>query len=334
MDRLRRSLAGRAPSTLAVGSAVAALVTALIAAPAAGQDRDRLRDRCEGGGSPAGRCLDAALAVQAVTGGVGLALSGGNEFPGSASTLGRRFGTTPRVAAGARFGLVDVGVPAIDAGAGTAGETSSWVPSLQASLAVGLFDGFRPRPTVGGVLAVDVMATGGVAFLPSEGGYDGAAAAFGYGVRVGVIRESFTLPGITLSLLRRHGGAVEWNGADGSVDGAVALDGVTTTSFRGTIGREFLALGIQAGFGWDRASSDGSFTPAGGSATSGSVSFDGFTADRMLFFGGVTATWLVTQFHGELGYAAGYDARPDSGPDTFDPTAGSLLATLTFRILF
>lgn len=332
MDRLIRRPGGsrRRRATTALG-VVVALATA---SPGAGQDRDRLRDRCTGGGAPAGHCLDAALAVEAVTGGVGLALSGGNEFPGSASTLGRRFGTTPRVAASARFGLVDVGVPDIGSGAASAGDASSWVPSLQASLAVGLFDGFRPRPTVGGVLAVDVMATAGVAILPSGGGYDGAVGAFGYGVRVGVIRESFTLPGVTLSLLRRHGGSVEWKGVDGATEGAVALEGVTTTSVRATVGREFLALGLQAGLGWDRAASDGSFVPAGGSAPASPVSFDGFSADRVLFFGGVTATWLVTQFHGELGYASGYDARPDAGPDAYDPTAGSLLATLTFRILF
>lgn len=329
MDRLR-GLALRGRSVV-----VAAAVALIVVAPAGAQDRDRLRDRCEGGGAPAGRCLDAALAVEAVTGGVGLALSGGNEFPGSASTLGRRFGTTPRVAASARLGLVDVGVPAIDGGGGAVSEASSWVPSLQAALAVGLFDGFRPRPTVGGVLAVDVMATAGVALLPSGGGYDGAVAAFGYGIRLGVIRESFSLPGVTVSLLRRHGGSVAWDGVDGAVDGAVELDGVTTTSIRGTVGREFLALGIQAGLGWDRAGSEGSFAPAGGSTTSASVAFDDFSADRVLFFGGVTATWLVTQFHGELGYASGWDARSDAGSSgAYDPTAGSLLATLTFRILF
>ena len=52
------------------------------------------------------------------------------------------------------------------------------------------------------------------------------------------------------------------------------------------------------------------------------------------FFGGVTATWLVTQFHGELAYLSGYEAREGGASGgVYDPTAGSLLATLTFRLL-
>lgn len=300
------------------------------AAPSAAQDRANLAERCAVAGGGTLACRDAALGVEAVVGGVGLAFSGGNEFPGSASTLGHRFGTTPRVAGSVRAGLVDVSVPAIGGSSAEAGESSSWVPSLQAAVAVALFDGFRPRPTVGGVLAVDVMATAGLAFLPSGGGYDGAVSAFGYGVRLGLVRESFSLPGVTASLVRRHGGSLRWDGAEGAVAGAVELDGVTTTSLRATVGRELMALGIQAGLGWDRAS-------AAGAARAGSaeVSFDGFSADRMLFFGGVTATWLVTQVHGELAYASGYEAREGGAAGgVYDPTAGSLLATLTFRLLF
>ena len=127
---------------------------------------------------------------------------------------------------------------------------------------------------------------------------------------------------------------VGWFDADlkyGTV-GAVALDGVRVTSIRATIGRELMALGLQAGLGWDRASAHGSLRAAG---AGGSLPFDGFTAQRALFHGGVTATWLVTQFHGELAYASGYEARSEgSGGGRYDPTAGSLLATLTFRILF
>lgn len=319
MDRLTRA------SVL-----VGLLLTAT--APLSAQSRAELGERCAAAGGTTLACRDAALAAEAVIGGVGLSLSGGNEFPGSASTLGHRFGTTPRVAGSFRLGLTDVAVPAIDGSGGEALETSSWVPALQGAIAVGVFDGFRPRPTVGGVLAIDLMATAGVAFLPGGGGYDGATAAFGYGLRLGLVRESFSLPGVTASLVRRHSGSLRWEGVAGAVEGAVTLDGVTTTSLRTTIGRELMALGIQAGLGWDRASAGGSVDPTGGSGTA--VAFDGFTADRMLFFGGVTATWLITQFHGELAYAGGYDVRASGAAQgLYDPTAGSLLATLTFRIL-
>jgi hypothetical protein len=95
-----------------------------------------------------------------------------------------------------------------------------------------------------------------------------------------------------------------------------------------------MALGIQAGLGWERMSADGSLGPAGPASSSGVTLFDDLQADRILFFGGVTWTWLVTQLHAELGYASGFEATSAAGAGAFDPTAGSLLASVTFRILF
>jgi hypothetical protein len=324
----RRGLRGSLPR-LAVG-----LVLALGAAgPGVAQvDRDGLATLCEASGGATAPCLGVALGAEAIAGGAGLAFTLGNEFPGSASTLGKRFGTTPRVAAAVRFGFSGMELP--DGPSGTEDAASGWVPSLHGALAVSLFDGFRPRPTVGGVLAVDVIATGDVAFLPSGKGFDGAVAAVGYGVRLGAVRESFSLPGVTVSALRRHGGRVEWAGVSGDRPGAVVLDGTTNTSIRGTVGRELLAVGIQAGLGWERISADGTVTSGPATSSSGVVVFDDLEADRILFFGGATWTWLVTQLHAEAGYASGFEPLDDSAAGGFDPSAGSLFGSLTFRILF
>ena len=93
-------------------------------------------------------------------------------------------------------------------------------------------------------------------------------------------------------------------------------------------------VGIQAGLGWERVSADGTIGPATPTASSGVVVFEDFEADRILFFGGATFTWLITQLHAELGYASGFEARSQSETSGFDPTAGTLLGSLTFRILF
>ena len=323
MDRLT---APRPLSAQAILGA-ATLALCLWSLPAEAQsNRAGLRAVCEGS-SAASACVDGVLGVEALVGGLGTARALGSEFPGSASTLGRRYGTTPRVATSLRLGIADVAYPGI----GGAGEgASSWIPSLEGAVAVGVFDGFRPRPTVGGVLAVDLMATAGLAFLPGGGGFNGAQGAFGYGLRLGLVRESFSLPGITVSIVRRHGGGVEWNGVGGALPDAVRLDGLTNTSIRAVVGREFRALGIQAGVGWDAASAGGVFTPAG----STSLAFDGYETDRRLFFGGVTGTWLVVQFHGELAYAGGFDAAPEGAATAYDPSAGSLMGSLAFRLLF
>jgi hypothetical protein len=275
--------------------------------------------------------------VEAIQAGVGLLVTGGSELPGSVSTLGRRFGSTPRVAISGRLGVVNGSWPALGLGGGagaSAPERSAWVTSFTGSLAIGLFPGFRPLPTVGGVLAVDLLATAGVGLLPGGDGFQDDATAFGYGVRIGLIRESFTLPGLTVSGVRRHLNDLEWRSPEAPGAAEVRLEGPVATSVRATLGKDLLALGISAGVGWERVQSDGSFGVVRGDGTGNSVSAEGFRTDRTLFFGGLTATFLVLQVHGEAGYAAGFEPLSDRPDDAFDPSAGSVFASLSARLLF
>lgn len=313
-----------------LAAAAAALVGGAGApgAAAAQSSRAGLTGLCE---RPS-ECVDAALTVEALQAGTALLLSGGSELPGSNSTLGRRFGTTPRVALSGRLVVANGSWPALGRG-DPAPETGSWATSLQGALAVGLFDGFRPAPTVGGVLAVDLMATAGLAFLPEGDGFQADVTAFGYGVRLGVIRESFTLPGVTISAVRRHLGDVEWRSAGPAGTAAVVLESPVATSVRATVGKDLMALGIGVGVGWERVEADGRFSVPGGPGSDFPRSFSGFRTDRTLFFGGLTATFLVLQVHGEAGYAAGFDPVTGRAGDAFDPSAGSVFASLSARLL-
>lgn len=290
--------------------------------------RDGLAARCA---DPAA-CLDAVLAVEAIQAGSALLLTGGSELPGSASTLGRRFGTTPRVALSARLAVASGSWPALGRGE-PAPDAGSWAASFQGALAVGLFDGFRPLPTVGGVLSVDVLAAFGLGLLPRDDGFDGNVSAFGYGARIGLIRESFTLPGVTVSAVRRHLGDVEWNGSGPAGSASVVLESPVATSVRATVGKDLLALGVSAGIGWERVESDGSFMPPMGTERGGPVPFSGYRTDRTLFFGGVTATFLVVQVHGEAGYASGFDPVEGRAAGAFDPSAGSVFVSLSARLI-
>jgi hypothetical protein len=322
-------------SALAAGLALLALAAA---APVDAQSRDDLTARCVdlGGGSAEAGCLAGALATEALLGGVGLALAGGSELPGSPSTIGRRFGASPRWALSGRAGLTQFDWPALE---GDVGSTEgAWVPSLQGALAAGVFDGFRLGPTVGGFLSVDLLGTLGIAFLPDGDGFDGAATAWGYGARVGIVRESFTLPGITLALARRHGSGFRLGPDDNTpgVDGpGVDVDDFTVTSVRATVGKEFLALGIMGGLGWDRTEGDGTLRAPGAAAgQTWDTPLESTRVDRVLLVGALTRTWLVFQATAEGGFATGYDEDPAGGDDAFDPSAGSVFVTLSFRMLF
>ncbi len=276
-------------------------------------------------------CAEAALLAQAAQGGVGLSLAGPGTLVGSASTLGRRFGSTPRIVLSVRGALTRFPLP--DLNGVPVGNHTSTAPSIHGSVVAGVFDGFSPKPTVGGVLAVDLVVTGDWAFPSGDDGFDGSVGAWGYGLRIGLLRESFTLPGITVSGTRRHQGSVEIR-PDRTGFPRVGLDG-TTTSFRGEVGKDLAGFGLLGGVGWDRYSSDvslrlGALEPEGPEV---SLSTSGFDSDRVLFFGGISRTFLVAQLAGEFGYAQGFgDGRPEV-PD-YDADEGSLFGTISFRLTF
>lgn len=281
------------------------------------------------GSSLASECARAEALGRSALAGVGLAQAGPGTLVGSASTLGRRFGTTPRVALSVRGGLTRFPWP--DFAAAEAGTRKASVGSLHGSIVVGLFDGFSPKPTVGGLLSLDLLLTGDWVFLPDGDGFDGSGAAWGYGVRIGVLRESFSLPGITLSGTRRHGGDIDV--LPPSVGGGVSLDGPVTTSLRGEIGKEFWGIGFLAGAGWDRYEADAAVSPPPGlgDPLEDVPLWSGFDTDRALFFAGLSRTFVVWQLSAEFGWAEGVGGSYLDFPG-YDSAEGTLFGTVQLRL--
>jgi hypothetical protein len=215
----------------------------------------------------------------------------------------------------------------VDLGATPVGGRKASVGSLHGSVVVGLFDGFSPKPTVGGVLGLDLLVTGDWVFLPEGDGFDGSAAAWGYGVRLGVVRESFSLPGITLSATRRHGGDVGI--APPGVGVAVELRDPVTTALRAEVGKEFWGVGFLVGAGWDRYDADARVALGDGSVEL--TGTDPVDADRAVFFAGLARTFVVWQLSAEFGWAQGVGGGlPEySG---FDAEEGTLFGTLALRL--
>ncbi|UCC23987.1 MAG: hypothetical protein JSU98_09630 [Gemmatimonadales bacterium] len=309
-----------------------ALALALTIPSAGAAQVDDLAGRCflTGTAGSALECEQFALATRFAQAGAGLAQTGGNPFTGSASTLGRRFGVSPRVALSARASVTRFPVLAVQGGAGNAFSMGkAWAPSLQGQATVGLFHGFSPAPTMSGLFAVDVLGHVGVSFLPGGQGFDGRVVGWGYGARVGIFRESFTLPGVTLSLGQTRSSGVDY---DGDRVG-VRLDDVVTTALRLVIGKELMIGGLLAGAGWNRYQSDGEMRWTGPilGETPVPTALDGFKSSRVLLFAGWSKTILVTQIAGEIGWAGGFD---DETPriQGVDSGSASWYGTLSFRL--
>lgn len=323
-----RGVAGR--------SLMALLVTAMgiLGAPALveAQSPDELPSPCAPDPALLARCAELQLAARALGTGLTLAQTGGSPLPGAASTLGRRFARTPRWALAARTGFTRFDLPDIRSGTVPSEANGVTATTIEGTMAIGVLEGFSPQPTVGGVLAIDVLGKVGKTFVSEGEGFDGNPNHFGYGVRVGVFRESFTLPGVSISAMRVHSGKVELSGGLNGLGSAEVES--TTTSIRGTVGKDFMAIGVLAGMGWDRISSEG-LLRAG--ALLGAVNpadvvtqFKDLKTDRTLFFVGLSRTVLVAQMALEAGWAQGQDARATG----FDPSTGPLWASFSLRLTF
>ena len=287
---------------------------------AAGQDLGPFITQCASGGSAEllTSCQSAVLAAQAVRGGVAITHAMGTQLSGSYSTIGRRLGSTPRVSLDVRLRMVRFAMPGIlDGGTGAAGGNVVNTYGVKGSVAVGVLDGFSLMPTVGGMLSLDLLASGSLIFLGESDGFASTESLLSVGGRLGVFRESFTMPGVTVSLMRSFGTHVDWSSG---VTGSQIDADISATSMRATIGKNFFTFAVLAGFGWDwdrggmGVRVPDPTIPAGQGIGVG----DDLTTRRPVYFGGVSITRLVFQFSVEGGWAGGYDALVGY-PGAYDP---------------
>ncbi len=277
-------------------------------------------------------CNELALGAMVVQRGVGLASAAGSDIPGSPSTLGRRMGRMPRLglslsAAGTRMQMPGLG------GASTSElqsqETASLL-GLRVGAAAGVWDGFQLMPNLGGVLSVDLVGSYSFVRLPAGQGFRGSSHGFGAGARLGLVRESFTLPGLSVSAVRRWHGAVRAGSVSEGDAGELEAE-LAVTSFRATLGKNWFVVGVMAGAGWDRYEGDARISAAQGgrepAAAEGRV-----RAGRTLLFAAAWYSFLISQLSLEAGIAQG---AADPFPDrvgAFDPAGRTWFAAAALRV--
>ncbi|HET9947957.1 MAG TPA: hypothetical protein VFQ22_03415 [Longimicrobiales bacterium] len=314
---MRRAAGALAPAAL--------LAAAVLAWPgcAAAQSAEELAAACAADGGDTPWCVSGAAGARELAADLALLARPGPEIPGQASTLGRRLGGAPRVAPWIDFGLARAEVPDLAAGAGA--WRGATVPLIHGGVGLGVFEGLSPLPTVGGMLSLDVVAQAGFLFFSDGDGFEGRVDGLSVGARIGLLRESFTLPGVTLSVSRRFYGRLAYG--DAADPARVRVD-AGVTSLRATVGKDLFAFGILAGVGWDDLGGDVELD-VDGASVAGELD-----ASRRLYFVGVSRqlgvlSWMVF----ELGWAEGFDAVRSGGaiaPGTGTRWFGS--AALLFRL--
>jgi hypothetical protein len=302
-----------------VAAALGLLVVLCVPGEGGAQSAEVLAGQCAAAGGDATLCARAAGAGRDLSVYVGALAGPGPELAGQASTLGRRLGG-PRFGAALRVGGLDATLPSLATVSGA--EESRFVPSAQATFALGLFDGFGLLPTVGGLLSLDVVAAGSLLFLPADR-FGGRAQTLSVGARVGILRESFTLPAVTLSVSRRFGSEIRLGDVTAGDQSHVRLvPGIT--SLRATIGKDLFAFGVLAGVGWDDFSAETTVRASNGSGGFTSHT-DVLEGSRRTYFGGLSKQvgiflWLAADVGWVSGFApvsAGAGSSPQVGRSFF-----------------
>jgi len=310
--------------------------------PAAAQPAE-LASRCDVADVDSAVIEVCRLAVQAVEMAqprIGIAAAGGNPVPGTASTIGMRLGSTPRVSVAGRVTGVWVRLPPVRDVGGREG-SGFILPSINLDGAVGVFQGFSPAPTVGGVGSVDVVASLGLIAAPGASGIsDGSTGTVSAGVRLGILRESFFFPGVSITGSYRRLGTVTVGdpGLDNG-DGFYRLSGNSVLGVRAAAGKRIATVGITAGVGYDSFRSNvriGARNPQAGQEPGGSISFsvNGVESTRFAAFGNVTWTLMILNLAGELGWQAGGERVPGDLPAgvRVEPGRRGLFGSLSARL--
>lgn len=274
-------------------------------------------------------------AADAVQSRFGIAVSGGNPVPGASSTLGMRLGKLPRISVALRGTAATAEMLSIRDRDDT-GEIDFLLTSLNLDAAVGVFSGFSPLPTVGGVGSIDLIASAGTLFIPDEGGFrNEAKKSWAVGTRIGILRESFTAPGIAVTGMYRRIGDIQFGSRDFTqTDAWFVLDDLSALSVRGTIGKKLLGFGALAGVGFDRYSSDLSYGFTTGIDTERiNVLPRDFDNHRTTIFGNLSYTLLVLSLNGEIGWQSGADTNiPVPGGGSAENPGAAWYGSLALRL--
>ncbi len=277
-------------------------------------------------------CREMSLVAMSVQQGVGLASALGSDIPGTSSTHGRRLGLMPRVGISVTASALRAGLPNVSGSTPAElaeGQTVALL-GLKATAVAGVMDGFQLAPTVGGILSADLIGSYSIVNLPGGAGLSGSGSGFGAGVRVGLLRESFTLPGISVSASRSwHADIQAGSTADGTP--GEASTGLTVSSLRATAGKNWFVIGIMGGVGWDRYEGDVRLSVPRGTGDPGPINH-AVASERVLYFVSGWFNFLLTRLSVEVGVAEGVEDPFTGRSGGYDPAGATWFAAAAFRI--
>lgn len=274
-------------------------------------------------------CNDALNAAYVIQPALAIAASGGNPVAGASSTLGMRIGRIPRVSATLRATGVTTRIPEV-APAHSSNTNREFFRSINLDVSVGLLKGWSLLPTIGGFASIDVIGSVGKMIVP-DALLDNSPASRAAGVRVGILRESFTTPGLSLTALYRSIDDVR-HGRSAN-EATYALSDMRDVSLRAVLGKRVFVLGANLGVGLDRMTSRAS---ASSPNSTGLVSagFPSITHTYPTGFASVNWTTLIVNVVLEGGYQRSKDVFPADVTTVERNDQNNYYGTVAVRVVF
>lgn len=268
----------------------------------------------------------------------GLLVSGGNPVIGTAQTLGG----LPHFFLSARVNGVGVRPPDLNYdGSSNTVTTSDKVifPAPLVEGGLGLWKGLN-----GGLLSVDALGSAqllpttqidNLTVDPDARKIGSIALGLGYGARVGIIRGTFPLPSVSVSVMRRSIPRLQYGDiTDLSQDYQYAVD-LDATNLRAVASMRLLILNVAAGLGWDKYTGDATviFRDPLSQLPAPPINIK-LDNTRTMVFADAVLDFPVVKIAAEIGYQAGKDQHLSTNFDGVDTTKGHLFGGAGIRLSF
>lgn len=268
---------------------------------------------------------------------LGTVVAGGNATLGQGGTLGGPGHFTLSVRANALQGsvpLVEDVTPSTGGANVSTYEVKDQVLAMPAvDAAIGVFKGLPLGLTsVGGVdlllsaAYLPEFERSGVTVQTPEGGLK-----LGYGARIGLLEESFLIPGVSFTYLRRDFPTVTLSASTTSGDLHVRDLSVETSSWRVVASKSLLTFGLAAGAGQDSYSSSAVVQATVNTTPSDEIRLKQ-DLTRTNYFLDVYMNIFLLKLIGEIGVVQGGQVETFNQFDGKQPDASRLYGSIGFRV--
>jgi hypothetical protein len=293
-------------------------------------------------------CQMAVDVFQLLSPQLGLALAGGNAVLGSGSTLGGpghfSIGIRGNVFQGDLPDIPSFPTPStagrVQYTGGNALPAKKQVIGLPtADAAIGLFGGVPlPLTNVGGIdLLVSATyiptigdSTSDVRIAPDRG------LQLGYGARIGLLKESLVVPGVSFTYLKRDLPTTTITGTSADLDVLVQDAKVKTSTWRIVGSKSLLTFGVAAGIGQDKYDDEASVqgTVKGTVLQSSQLVLMSQSLTRTNYFVDLSLNLPVFKLAGEVGQVSGGKVDTFNEFETGRADKSRTYGSVGFRIAF